>query len=326
MKILQKISVIIPNYNGVLLIERCLDSVFNQEGNFNLEVIVIDDGSTDNSLEVLEDYPQPLIILKQANQGPAAARNKGIKKATGKYLAFLDADDYWEPTFLKETVLFLDTNHEAVAVSAGQTHKIIGKPDCVMPQLLQKKHNIQKQGIVLDNFYQFWAIHNHVCTGSVLMITDIVKQTGGQRPELRITEDLEFWSYLATFGNWGFIPKILFVSDGGAVTKEQGWLNKNKKRWASAPNVEQWESRILKRLPKDLIRAFSMAKGKIAKNLAYAMLMSNRAELARQTTLENKEFYPKDKVAFLMVKSSFNKLFWYILTKVIYLREKFKCI
>jgi glycosyltransferase involved in cell wall biosynthesis len=321
-----KVSIIIPVYNGSLLIKRCLNSVFNQNGDYILEVIVIDDGSTDNSLEVLEDYPQPLIILKQANQGPAAARNKGIENATGNYLAFLDADDYWKPTFLKETVSFLEANPEAIAVSVGQIHKIIGKEDSVMPQLLNEEHNIQKGGNVLNNFYQFWAIHNHVCTGSVLMKTAIVNQTGGQRSELRITEDLEFWAYLATFGNWGFIPKILFISDGGAVTKEQGWLKKNKKRWASAPTLEQWASRISHRVPKELTRTFNMAKGKIAKNLAYAMLMSNREELARQTTLKNKEFYPKDKVAFLMVKSSVNKLFWYILAKVIYLRERFKRI
>ena len=64
-----KISIIIPNYNSALLIERCLNSVFNQTGDYNLEVIVVDDESTDHSLEVLGDYPQSLIVLRQANQG-----------------------------------------------------------------------------------------------------------------------------------------------------------------------------------------------------------------------------------------------------------------
>jgi hypothetical protein len=108
------------------------------------------------------------------------------------------------------------------------------------------------------------------------MRTDIVKQTGGQRPELRITEDLEFWVYLATFGKWGFIPKVLFVSDGGAVTKQQGWWVKNQKRWASAPTVEDWESRIIERVPEDRMCSFRRARGRIAKNLAYAMILSQR--------------------------------------------------
>ena len=318
------ISIIIPVYNGSLLIERCLNSVFNQNGDYILEVIVVDDGSTDNSLQVLEDYPQPLIILKQANQGPTVARNKGIEKTTGKYLAFLDADDYWEPTFLKETVSFLESKKEAIAVSVGQIHKIIGKEDNIMPQLINENHAINQEGIVIDNFYKFWEKYNHVCTGSVLMQTAIVKQTGGQRPDLRITEDLEFWAYLATFGKWGFIPKILFTSDGGLVTKDQGWFVKNKKRWASAPTLEQWASRISIGVPKELNSSFEVAKGKIAKNLAYAMLMSNRIELARQTTLNNKEFYPNDKVAFLMSKCSNFKLTWLLLAKLIFLREKYK--
>ena len=129
-----KVSIIIPIYNGALLIKRCLDAVYKQEGDFQLEVIVIDDGSTDNTLDILSSYAKALIVLKQSNQGPAAARNKGIEKATGKYLAFLDADDFWEPTFLEETVSFLE-NQDAIAVSVGQIHKIIGKEDRGMPQL-----------------------------------------------------------------------------------------------------------------------------------------------------------------------------------------------
>jgi glycosyltransferase involved in cell wall biosynthesis len=320
------ISIVIPLYNGALLIERCLNSVFNQTRDYNLEVIVVDDGSTDNSLEVLEDYPQPLIILKQANQGPAAARNIGIEKATGKYLAFLDADDYWEPTFLKETVSFLENRQEAIAVSVGQIHKIIGKEDRVMPQLIIENHEIKEKGIILDNFYQFWAKHNHICTGSVLMQTEIVKQTGGQRPELRITEDLEFWAYMATFGKWGFIPKILFISDGGLVTKEQGWFEKNKMRWASAPTVELWESRIMKRLSKNQYPAFNIAKGRISKNLAYSMLLSNRLKMSRKSVIKYKHLYPKDKLSLIMSFFSISRYLWSVSARVLFLREKYRRI
>tara|TARA_B100000768_G_scaffold108669_1_gene100852 strand:- start:2524 stop:3498 length:975 start_codon:yes stop_codon:yes gene_type:complete len=315
-----KISIIIPNYNSALLIERCLNSVFNQTGDYNLEVIVVDDESTDNSLEVLGDYTQSLIVLRQASQGPAAARNKGIAAATGKYLAFLDADDYWEPYFLKETVSFLE-NQDAIAVSVGQVHKIIGKEDKVMPQLIEAKHKLPTKGILLDNFYKFWAIHNHVCTGSVLMKTDIVKQTGGQRPELRITEDLEFWAYLATFGKFGFIPKVLFVSDGGLVTKEQGWLEKNKKRWASAPSLYTWDSRILKRVHKNQLTSFKLAKAPIVRNLSYAMMLSNRAEEARKNIIEHKNTLGNDKLSMIMKFSSYTKLSWFFLCELIKKKE-----
>ena len=315
-----KVSIIIPIYNGALLIKRCLDAVYKQEGDFQLEVIVIDDGSTDNTLDILSSYAKALIVLKQSNQGPAAARNKGIEKATGKYLAFLDADDFWEPTFLEETVSFLET-HNALAVSVGQIHKIIGKEDRVMPQLILENHDIDEKGIVLDNFFQFWSKYNHVCTGSVLLKTEQAKQTGGQRTDLRITEDLEYWAYLSTYGKWGFIPKVLFVSDGGLVTKEQGWLEKNKKRWASAPSLYTWDSRILKRVHKNQLTSFKLAKAPIVRNLSYAMMLSNRAEEARQNIIEHKNTLGNDKLSMIMKFSSYTKLSWFFLCELIKKKE-----
>jgi len=115
------------------------------------------------------------------------------------------------------------------------------------------------------------------------MRTDVVRQTGGQRTELRICEDLEFWAYLATFGKWGFIPEVLFVSDGGVVTRKQGWLAKNRCRWASAPTVEQWQQRIIDRVAPQDKGGFESARARIAKNLAYSMVLSKRDGLARQT-------------------------------------------
>lgn len=318
-----KISIIIPLYNGALLIERCLDSVFSQEGDYQTEVIVVDDGSTDDSIALVKAYSNTIIVVQQTNQGPAAARNKGLEEATGSYVAFLDADDYWDLNFLKHTVSFMET-HDVVAVSVGQIHKISGKPDRVMPQLDDTKDKINTNGVVLDDFYDFWAAHNHVCTGSVLMRTQIAKQTGGQRPELRITEDLEFWGYLATFGAWGFIPKVLFVSDGGLVTKSQGWLQKNKKRWQSAPTVEDWEARIIKSIKPKESASFEKVKGRIAKNLAYAMIMSNRYEQARQTTLAYGQHYPKDKIAQMLTACASYQWLWVVLAKGLSLREQLK--
>lgn len=320
----KKISIIIPIYNGSLLINRCLNSVFNQIGEFDLEVVVIDDGSTDNSIEIIKKYPGQIILLNQTNQGPAAARNKGIKKASGKYLAFLDADDYWEPTFLEEAVNFLEDNIKAIAVSVGQTHKIPGKPDTVAPKTIQTQPEKFNQPMLLDDFYNFWAAHDHVCTGSVLMRTEIVKITGGQRTELRITEDLEFWAYIATFGLWGFIPKVLFVSDGGVLTKQQGWLKKNNKRWASAPTIEIWEERIIKKIPETYLKSFNKAKGKIARNLTYAMILSNRNKLARKTVKKYGELFPVHKLSKIMVIASSNLFLWYLFSILINYRESYR--
>jgi glycosyltransferase EpsH len=96
------VSVIIPVYNSEKYLEKCLDSIFAQSGRF--EVIVVNDGSTDQSLAILNSYEKKysnLKIITQENQGIGAARNTAMRHAKGKYLTFVDSDDWIEPdTFL----------------------------------------------------------------------------------------------------------------------------------------------------------------------------------------------------------------------------------
>lgn len=95
-------SVIIPLYNKAPFIQKTLDSVLSQVF-LDYEIIIVNDGSTDTSLELIKLYTDSKInIINQENQGVSAARNNGILAANGKFIAFLDADDYWTPTHLKE--------------------------------------------------------------------------------------------------------------------------------------------------------------------------------------------------------------------------------
>ncbi|MCC7193638.1 MAG: glycosyltransferase family 2 protein [Phycisphaeraceae bacterium] len=93
-------SVIIPTYNREKLISATIDSIFAQSFH-DFEVIVVDDGSTDRTLEVIGRYGDRVKVLRQQNGGPGAARNTGIKNARGEYVAFLDSDDLWFPWTLE---------------------------------------------------------------------------------------------------------------------------------------------------------------------------------------------------------------------------------
>lgn len=83
------LSVIIPVYNAALLINRTLDSIFSQDTSYRVEVILVDDGSIDNSIELIKARKESyIVLLQQQNAGPSAARNKGLEVAQGRYCAF----------------------------------------------------------------------------------------------------------------------------------------------------------------------------------------------------------------------------------------------
>lgn len=310
------LSVIIPVYNAALLLERCLNSIFNQSTTYSFEVILVDDGSTDKSVEIIKTRKEPNIVLfQQQNEGPAVARNKGIELAQGEYCAYLDADDYWIDGFIQACLDFMKVHNECVAVNVAQKHLTVSGEYAVPIGFEQYKNPF-----VLDDFFSFWAEYMHVCTGSVMMKTEVVRVTGGQRTELRITEDLEFWAYLSLWGNWGFIPEILFVSDGGDVTKKEGWLKKMEVRWSNAPSIEEWERRIIKRLPV-ITDSYKVARGWIARNLTYCQLLSNRLSLSRQETLKYGRYFIKDPIGRLMNIAKYAPLTWWMLAKFLKYRE-----
>lgn len=94
------LSIIIPVYNKSKLINRCLDSIFNQTTGYSYEVVLVDDGSTDDSVELIKARTEGNIILyEQQNTGPSVARNKGVELSHGKYCAYLDADDLLKRRF-----------------------------------------------------------------------------------------------------------------------------------------------------------------------------------------------------------------------------------
>jgi glycosyltransferase involved in cell wall biosynthesis len=115
------VSVIIPSYNSAAYLDQCLSSVIQQE-EVNLEVIIVDDGSTDNTKCVLEKYKGRINYIYQDNQGPEVARNTALKQSTGAYIQFLDADDLLGKNSIIERVRFLErSNDRTIAVCRNYT-------------------------------------------------------------------------------------------------------------------------------------------------------------------------------------------------------------
>lgn len=113
-----KISVVIPAYQHARTLPACLDSVFAQDYG-NVEVIVVDDGSTDNTAEVLATYANSVRIITQANSGSNPARNAGLAVATGEFVIFVDADVIMQPTMLTKLATALDVRRDASYAYCG---------------------------------------------------------------------------------------------------------------------------------------------------------------------------------------------------------------
>jgi glycosyltransferase involved in cell wall biosynthesis len=321
------ISVIMPTYNSSVLVKRAVDSVLSQVTNYKIELIIVDDVSSDNTVEIIQSYKDDRIrlIQRSVNGGAGAARLDGMMIAQGEMMSFLDSDDYWLPGFLERSASFLNETPSLVAVSVKQHHIVSKNINFYIPVLNQEQCKSSPQ-FVIDNFFAFWGKHNHIATGSVIMLTAIAKSIGGMRADLKVTEDLEFWAMVATYGKWGYIDECLFVSDGVLVTVNRGWIEKNMVRWKSAPTVENWQKRIIARLSEEQMEDFRHVQGFMARDLAYFMIQSNRCEAALETIRNYMPHIPSTRLAKLMIRCSKNRCLWLLMCSFLQVRERIRDI
>ncbi len=185
-----QISVVIPVFNKGFILSETLNSVLQQTFT-NYEIIIINDGSTDNSIEVLSDFNDSRIqIFSQENKGAAAARNLGIKKSKGELIAFLDADDYWFPNHLEEiSKLYYDFPNCGMYCSLYKiktTHKHFQKTSF---------RGIQSgfRGIVNNYFYSNKPFRIS-WTSSLAITKDILEKFNGFNENITNGQDVELWT------------------------------------------------------------------------------------------------------------------------------------
>ena len=189
-------TVIIPLYNKEPYIKRALESVLNQTYD-NFEIIVIDDGSSDKGAQIVANTAGERIrIISQDNAGVSAARNKGAFLAKNTYLAFLDADDTWEPNFLKEISNLIDEFPEAGIF--GTNNHFIYPSGKVMKEDFSSLFKGKNTGIIKDYFGLFAEIHKSPFSNSNLCIPKkIYDEFGGYKEGVKLTEDSDLWFRIA---------------------------------------------------------------------------------------------------------------------------------
>lgn len=293
----RKVAVIVPAYNAEASLGDCLNSVMSQSF-FPSQVIVVDDGSKDGTRMVARSFGDRVTCLEQDNQGQGAARNLGIAHVDADYLAFLDADDYWLPSFLERGVEFLDRHPEAIAVSTAFVVRAADGREVVRPEAVNVPHELSGPR-VLGDFFGFWAAQDHVRTGTVLIRKAVVDGAGPQRADLRISQDLEYWGYLATFGAWGFIPEPLWVGNSRAAAAT-GWLTKYRARRRLCPTVESWEQRIVPRLEPHQWPSFRIVRGRVAANFAHSKILGGAPDEALEIVRKYGDEMPANRLTKLL--------------------------
>lgn len=184
------VSVVIPAFNAGKYIGDALGSIVSQSY-VNHEIIVVDDGSTDNTESLInENYPS-VRLMRQRNLGPAAARNKGIINSKGKYIAFLDADDVWLPEKLEKSVKALEADSAAALVYSGR---------CWVGEYLQPIDIKDKPEFYSGDVYYELFMGNFISTTSVVVVRKSVFDELGlfnEDQQLRVCEDYEMWLRIA---------------------------------------------------------------------------------------------------------------------------------
>jgi glycosyltransferase involved in cell wall biosynthesis len=194
-----RVSVVIPNYNHAAYIVAALDHVANQTFQ-DWDVIVVDDGSTDASLEILEEYQQRLTVLRSEHKGPAAARNLGIAASDSEYIAFMDADDLCESRRFELQVQKLENEKLDLVATALS---FIDAQGCPLPGLWTCPPHAHRD---------YWASlieRNWIGTPSVILRRSILTSTGMFDEKFTHAEDYDLWLRVGRSHSIGFIEAPL---------------------------------------------------------------------------------------------------------------------
>lgn len=213
-----RVSVVIPTYNRAHCIARAVDSVLRQTYE-DFEVIVVDDGSKDNTAKILAGYGDRIRAIQQPNQGVSRTRNNGIALARGEFIAFLDSDDEWLPNKLERQVGFLDQHLEIAFVAClGDCYEADGSFNN-SDEHCPPEYAAYQQSDSYQQFLTFLYSPFPQNMSRYMFRQDALREVGGFNQTINGSEDWELFLRLLKQGRaFGFVPERLVtyhLSDDG---------------------------------------------------------------------------------------------------------------
>lgn len=210
------ITVVIPVFNSAHFVAEAIDSVLAQTNPAD-EVIVIDDGSEDRIQETMARFGQAIRYLWQSNQGPSAARNKGVCAASADWVAFLDADDVWHPRKLELQMQLLRSRPDIGLLAASD----FAWPAPAFPQI----DGTRSAGALTLPLLQM-VVENCFATSSVIVRRTVFQAAGGFDVALRGSEDRDLWcriAEIATVAKVG-LPLVGYRTVAGSLSAQPGLM------------------------------------------------------------------------------------------------------
>lgn len=239
------ISVIIPAYNAERFVGQAIQSVLAQTCQPH-EIIVVDDGSTDKTKDVLESFQDHIHYVFQQNKGPSAARNAGIQMAQGELICFLDADDLWTPEKLEVQLAFMQAYPEIEMVFSD--HEEFNEEGIVLASYLGEKRKAFQSFPIgigpIDHAFGKLVIENFISTPTVMLRKSCLEKTGVFDEEIRSVEDRDLWMRISAAFPIACIPRVFCKRrfHGENISRQheqalQGRIRVLAKNWKLFPHL-----------------------------------------------------------------------------------------
>ncbi len=204
------VSVVIPAYNDARFIGQAIGSVLAQTHR-PLDIIVVDDGSRDDTAEIAESFGPPVRVFRQMNAGAAVARNAGMREARGEYIAFLDADDFWHPRKTEMQVHHLQHCTECVAVYCNKVEfrEDAAQPAWHEPDRVEDLHALSRDTRASGWLYLELLRASILHTSTLMAPRAVLQEIGEFDTTLRKGQDLDFWLRLSRLGPIHMLDSVL---------------------------------------------------------------------------------------------------------------------
>lgn len=224
---MSKVTVIIPTFNRGYCLAESIQSVLDQSFT-DFELIVVDDGSTDNTLDVVSQFPDIQKIRLDENRGVSFARNRGLKQARGEWIAFLDSDDLWEKEKLATQIKWVERHpgHHAVYT------------DEIWIRNGVRVNAMNKHRKYSGDIFRYCLPLCIVSPSSVLLHTELLSEDGGFDESMPVCEDYDLWLRIAKQVPFHFIEEKLIVKRGGHADQL------SRKFWG----MDRWRVHALEKL------------------------------------------------------------------------------